>query len=95
MTTPKILKMNWMQILNERIRESQEHSELTPEDLARIKADAEAAVQRAKLETLKHSTNDYTAALEYDIPDPIDAKESDDIQAWLADNFDDIPPVEF
>ena len=95
MTSTRILNMNWMQILNERIQEAQDHSELTSDDLARIKAEAEASVARAKAETLKHSTNDYTAALEFDSPDLTDAEESDRIQEWLSDNWGDVPETEF
>ena len=50
----------------------------------------------AKHDTLKHSTNDYTASLwEHDLPDPVDARESDEIQAWLSSHMDEVPEMEF
>lgn len=50
---------------------------------------------RASVDTLKHSTNDYTAALEYDATPADDARESDEIQAWLSSHMDEVPEIKF
>jgi len=66
----------------------------TPEQI-KYTQELDAQIDAQILKKYEHSTNDYTAALEYDTPDPTDAEESDDIQKWLADNWDGIPKVEF